>query len=73
MTTKEEVVCPGINTVSLNHINVPVPEAVNVELPVSQKVKVPLMVGVAGIGFTVTTAGAEKAEGHPAALVTLTV
>jgi hypothetical protein len=49
-------------------------EEVNVTLPPSQKVVGPLvvMVGVAGIGFTVTVVPAEAAEVQPP-LVTVTV
>ena len=57
----------------LYHWYVPVPLAVSVVLPPVQKEVAPVMVGVVGIGLTVTVVVALWGDAQPVVLVTDTV
>ena len=64
---------PAIATPPLYHWLPVADDDVSVVLSPAQKFKVPVIVGVGGIGFTVTVDTADAADGQPAALVTITV
>ena len=74
VTTSVWLVAPAIAVPPLYHWLPVADEDVSVVLPPVQKLKVPVIVGVAGGAVTVTVAGADAADAQPVAgSVTITV